>query len=198
MTTSTPPEHVIKLFFLSNQLVEHELDRVENDYSVDLRRSHTRMMATDEDYYPQLDQSLRAEAAEMAPHYETFYALENSIRRIVSESLEGDGGETWWDGGRVPAQIKTDAEGRHQREVDTGMTPRSADLIDYTTFGELGEIIKSNWDLFGALFSSKKAVEKIMSSLNSLRGPIAHCSGLAEDEIVRLRLTVRDWFRLME
>ena len=78
------------------------------------------------------------------------------------------------------------------------MTPRSTDLIDYTTFGELGEIIKSNWDLFGSLFSSKKAVEKVMSSLNSLRGPIAHCSGLAEDEIVRLRLAVRDWFRLME
>lgn len=198
MISDTPPDHVIKLFFLSNQLVEHELDRVETEFAIDLRRSHTKEVASDEDYYPQLDQALRAEASEMAPHYETFYALENSIRRIVAESLEGDAGETWWDSVRIPPNIKTEAETRHQREIDTGMTPRSADLIDYTTFGELGEIIKSNWDLFGALFSSKKAVEKVMSSLNSLRGPIAHCSGLAEDEIVRLRLAVRDWFRLME
>lgn len=198
MTATTPPEHVVKLFFLSNQLVEHELDRVESEFAIDLRRSHTRTVATDEDYYPQLDQALRAEAAEMAPHYETFYALENSIRGIVAESLEGDGSENWWAGGRVPPNIKAEAESRHRREVDTGMTPRSTDLIDYTTFGELGELIKANWDIFGALFSSKKAVEKVMSSLNSLRGPIAHCSGLAEDEVVRLRLTVRDWFRLME
>jgi Swt1-like HEPN len=194
---TTPPEHVLKLFFLSNQLVEHELDRIEKEFAVDFRRSHTIQVVSDEDYYPQLDQDLRAEAAEMAPHYEVFYALENSIRRLVAESLEGDGGPAWWESGRVQVNIKAEAESRRQREVDTGMTPRSQDYIDYTTFGELSELIKSNWDLFGALFSSKKAVEKIMSNLNSLRGPIAHCSGLAEDEVVRLRLSVRDWFRLM-
>jgi len=38
----------------------------------------------------------------------------------------------------------------------------------------------------------------VMGSLNTLRGPIAHCSPLAEDEALRLRLAVRDWFRLME
>ena len=43
-----------------------------------------------------------------------------------------------------------------------------------------------------------KAVEKVMSTLNTLRGPIAHRSPLAQDEIVRLKLAVRDWFRLME
>lgn len=78
------------------------------------------------------------------------------------------------------------------------MTRRSLDELDYTSFGELSVIITSNWDIFGALFSSKKAVEKVMSSLNSLRGPIAHCSPFAEDEVLRLQLTVRDWFRLME
>jgi len=32
-------------------------------------------------------------------------------------------------------------------------------------------------------------------NLNTLRGPIAHCSELAQDEEIRLRLSVRDWFR---
>jgi hypothetical protein len=40
--------------------------------------------------------------------------------------------------------------------------------------------------VFGSTFSSVKAVEHVMANLNSLRGPIAHCSPLAEDEIVRL------------
>lgn len=43
-----------------------------------------------------------------------------------------------------------------------------------------------------------KAFTKVMGNLNLLRGPIAHCSPLAEDEVVRLRLTLKDWFRLME
>lgn len=61
-----------------------------------------------------------------------------------------------------------------------------------------GRSKSKNWDIFAATFSSKKAVEKVMASLNMLRGPIAHFSPLAEDEVVRLRLTVRDWFRLKE
>ena len=78
-------------------------------------------------------------------------------------------------------------------------TPRSSDPIDYTTFGELGEIIKSNWSIFGgAVFNEIKAVEKVMANLNSLRNPIAHCCALAEDEVVRLHLSLRDWFRMMD
>jgi hypothetical protein len=91
-----------------------------------------------------------------------------------------------------------DAETRLQRDLDSGYTLRSDNPLDFTTFGELGEIIKTNWDLFGAIFSSPKAVEKVMASLNLLRGPVAHCSPLAEDEVLRLQLSVRDWFRLME
>ena len=78
------------------------------------------------------------------------------------------------------------------------MTMRSESEIDYTTFGELGEIVRNNWVDFGSTFSSEKAFTNIMTSLNILRGPIAHCCPLADDEVVRLRLAVKDWFRLME
>jgi len=77
------------------------------------------------------------------------------------------------------------------------MTRRSDDQIDYTTFGELSVIITSNWDLFGTIFTSRRAVEKVMSSLNLLRGPIAHCCPISEDEVLRLRLAVKDWFRII-
>jgi hypothetical protein len=85
-----------------------------------------------------------------------------------------------------------------QREIDSGVTLRSDQETDFTTFGELGQIVRKNWDSFGGTFSSQKAFTRIMASLNTLRGPIAHCCPLAADEVVRLRLTVRDWFRLME
>lgn len=75
---------------------------------------------------------------------------------------------------------------------------RSIRDIDYTKFCELGEIVRANWRMFSNIFNGKKAFTKISGSLDLLRGPITHCSPLAEDEIARLRLTLKDWFRLME
>ncbi len=191
-------EKLLKLFAISNQLAENDLDRIEAEFAVDLERGHVPTLGKDDAYYPQIERAIRAEAASMSRHYEIFYSLENTIRSLVADTLQTAEPGKWWDGGRIPAKIKQDAESRLQREIDSGMTLRSDDPLDFTTFGELGEIIKANWDLFGSLFSSPKAVEKVMANLNTLRGPIAHCSPLAEDEEVRLRLSVRDWFRLME
>jgi hypothetical protein len=70
-------------------------------------------------------------------------------------------------------------------------------MIDYTNFGELGEIIKFNWSIFNDTFKSIAAVEAILARLNTLRASIAHCSFLEEDEVARLDLSVKDWFRQM-
>lgn len=191
-------EEQVKLFTMSNQFLENDLDRIERELAIDLGRGHLRVLEQDQDYYPQLDRAIRQEAKSMSAHYEIFYSLEKSIRSLIAETLEAAEPADWWQSGRVPPRVRQDAEGRMQREIDTGMTPRSSEPIDFTTFGELGEIIRANWDVFGGLFNSQKAVERVMANLNTLRGPIAHCSPLAEDEIVRLRLSVRDWFRLME
>ena len=188
----------VKLFALNNQLLEHSLDQVEEVHRVDLRRGYGNHQRSDDAYYPQIESDIRAEAARMAPHYEVFYSLEKAVRLLVADTLAADEGADWWEGGRVPQVVKDGAESRRTRELDSGMTPRSDEPLDFTTFCELGDIIKKNWDVFGSLFTSVKAVERVMSNLNTLRGPIAHCSPLAEDEVVRLRLSVRDWFRLME
>ena len=188
----------IKLFGITNQLLEHDLDRVEREYSIDLQRGHSASVTPDEDYYPQIERVIRAEAAAMAPHYEVFYSLETTIRTLIVQTLQAEEGEHWWDSARIAPQIKTAAEAARQKEIDSAMTPRSDEPLDFTTFGELNQIIEANWDLFGSILSSAKAVKRVMANLNTLRGPIAHCSPLAEDEVVRLRLSVRDWFRLME
>jgi hypothetical protein len=192
------PEDLVKLFGMSNQLIETELDRVEHRHGVDLGRARSGPAESDNAYYPQFEQAIRDEASRMAKHYEIFYCLENSIRTLVTDTFHSEEGDSWWDSGRIPQNIHTDVKNRIQRDVDTGMTLRSTESIDFTTFGELGQIISANWDIFGAIFNSKRAVQRVMSSLNSLRGPIAHCSPLADDEILRLQLSVRDWFRLME
>jgi hypothetical protein len=189
----------VKAFGMTNQMLAEDLSRIELLYAVDLGHANATDARVEGVYYPQFEAAVRKEAASMAKHYEVFYSLEKSIRALVSETIEtAEKAEHWWTSSRVPSTVKSEVESRIQREVDTGMTRRSSDELDYTTFGELSVIITSNWDVFGGLFTSKKAVEKVMASLNSLRGPIAHCSPLAEDEVLRLQLTLRDWFRLME
>ncbi len=188
-------EDRIKLFGMSLGLVERDLDIVEKHLKLDLQRES--QDDKDEDYYPQFPHVLRLEAADMGRHYELFYCLEKSIRSLIAETLEAAHGEKWWTT-NVPLTVQQNVQQNIQRETDSGVSQRSEDEIDYTTFGELGEIVRKNWVDFGTIFSSEKAFTKIMTSLNVVRGPIAHCCPLAPDEILRLQLTVRDWFRLME
>lgn len=188
----------LKVFAMTAQLMETDLDRVERENELDLGRKRVADSDRDDDYYPQFDEAVRREAAEMARHYEVFYCLEKAVRKLISDTLEAAEPGTWWDGGRIPTAIHSEVATRIRKEIDSAVTLRSTAPLDFTTFGELGEIIKANWDLFGGILRSKRAVEKVMANLNTLRGPIAHCSPLGEDEIIRLQLSMRDWFRQME
>lgn len=188
----------IKAFGMTAQMLRDDLSRLSETHQIDLLGSESAEIV-ESVYYPQFDSDIRAEAADMAKHYELFYSLETSIRRLVSSTIEdAEKSEDWWTSQRVPTNIKTEVSTRIQKELDAGVSRRSRDELDYTTFGELAVIISTNWDIFGGIFNSRKAVEKVMASLNALRNPIAHCTPLAEDEQLRLQLTLRDWFRLME
>ena len=70
-------------------------------------------------------------------------------------------------------------------------------MIDYTTFGQLSGMITANWGVFEPTIQSKRGVERVMANLNLLRGPIAHCCPMQEDEKDRLKLAVKDWFRII-
>lgn len=192
---STPDK--VKLFGMSHLMAERDLDRIEKNLGLDLGREIGVAATQDDRYYPQFSEKVRREAAQMASHYEIFYCLEKSIRDIVCERLEAEHGATWWNN-VVPLNVRDNVKKNIQREQDSGITIRSTREIDYTTFGELGEIVRGNWQTFSDTFNNDKAFTKVMGNLNLLRGPIAHCSPLAEDEVVRLRLTLKDWFRLME
>lgn len=187
----------IKAFGMTNMLLEAELDAIEDKYQLNLGRGRNSGNRIEDKYYPQFDASLRAEAKRMSQHYEIFYCLEKSIRQLIVDVFETTGDASWWDN-MVPDTVKINVNKSINREKEAAVTPRSSEPIDYTTFGELGEIIKSNWSLFGGvIFNDFKAMEKVMSALNSLRNPIAHCSPLAEDEVLRLELALRDWFRII-
>jgi hypothetical protein len=148
--------------------------------------------------YEQFEAALRIEAVRMSEFYEVFYCLENSIRKLVADILAEADGADWWNGKRVDGKrIREPAESRQKKEIDSGISPRSERLIDYTTFGELSQLITDNWELFDPIFQSKTAVSNVSNQLNLLRGPIAHCNPTDELEQERLNLAVRTWFKIM-
>jgi hypothetical protein len=189
-------EAQIRLFILANSCTENRLDKLERELELDLGRNEKEPIKY-QDYYAQFDLAFRNEAKEMAKRYEIFYCLEKSIRGLIVQLMQEKYHDNWWEE-KVNSEIKKNVEINIKREADSGFTERSELKIDYTTFGELSTIVQDNWDAFSNLFKNPKAFSKIMTSLNQLRGPIAHCCPLAEDEIVRLNLAVKDWFRLME
>ncbi len=191
-------ERIVKSFGMTNQLLISDLLAIQKKYEIDNLLMVNEDKAIEKDnYYLQFNGQIRSEASTMARHYELFYCLEKSIREMISDILETRYGDSWWDEKDVIIEyVKQEVSKNIKKEIDAGITPRSSDPIDYTTFGQLGEIIKCNWDVFGGIFNSVKAVEKVLYNLNSLRNPIAHCSLLAEDEVLRLHLSIRDWFRL--
>jgi hypothetical protein len=190
-------EDHLRSFGMSGLLVTEDLRSIEKTLGISLGHSDTKRTESITEYYPQFESKLRNEAEEMAKHYELFYCLENAIRTLISETLQESSGLDWWNGTRVPDVVKKGVAERIKRDIDSGMTRRSDEAIDYTNFGELSVIIVSNWDVFGTIFSSQRAVERVMNNLNLLRGPIAHCCPITDDEIQRLQLSVRDWFRMI-
>lgn len=189
-------ENVIKLFGVTNQIAELDLKRIEDKFKIDLGRNK-KIVRKDNVYYPQFDLDVRNEASQMAKNYEIFYCLEKTIRKMISDKMLSTVGDDWWDT-KVPQHIKDEVKKRIKDESNAGVTIRSDEEIDYTTFGELAIIIKSNAAVFGDIFTNPNGIDRVMSNLNTLRGPIAHCSKLTEDEELRLQISVRDWFRLME
>ena len=190
-------EEAIKLFGLNNLTIESDIRQIEREYDIDLGHKKDQEQNIDQTYYPQFTERLRTEASRMSTNYAIFYCLENSIREVIVQRLEEEHGTNWWDIA-VLEVVRKNAERNRKKELSSGVTPRSVELIDFTTFGELGQIIKANWDIFGDMFCDVQAVEKVLATLNTLRAPIAHCKALAEDEELRLHLSLRDWFRQME
>ncbi len=193
------PDGFIRAFGMSGLQISLNMAEIERQFDIDL--GHERKAAIKDRKaaeYEQFEASLRIEAARMSEFYEVFYCLENSIRKLVDAIMIEDSGPDWWSGTRVDEdKIRKPAAARRKKEVDSGITPRSDHLIDYTTFGELSQLITDNWTLFDPVFQSKTAVSNVSNQLNLLRGPIAHCNPTDELEQERLNLAVRTWFKIM-
>src|SRR5689334_16263183 len=95
----------VKLFGIQNLMLETELNKLE---AKGIQIEHTRTIAKAEVVDIDLFESdILLEARKMADFYVIYYAVENSIRRLVSERLEDKHGPTWWKD-KVPSGVQTE------------------------------------------------------------------------------------------
>ncbi|NML74533.1 hypothetical protein HHL25_10405 [Rhizobium sp. S-51] len=191
----------IELFILKNAVITRELRAAFTSNRVGNVRGALEAQADSlvNEYLRQVDFETLADAERMSEFYKLFYALENDIRDLIEATMIEGKGSDWWLA-NVPQFVRDNAQKNSDREAAEGLPPRSDRMLDYTTFGELGEILKDNWDVFSGMFSNatRNRVLRVINRLNLVRGPIAHCNFLPEEEAIRLKLAIRDWYKLME
>lgn len=194
-------ERDVQLFVLKNAVITQSLRAAYSQERVGNVRStlEAQVDSLVADYLRQVDFQTLADAERMSEFYKLFYALENDIRDLIESAMVDAKGEDWWELA-VPQAVRENAKKNYEREASEGLPPRSDRLIDYTTFGELGEIVKENWEIFSGMFSNatRNRVLRVINRLNLVRGPIAQCNFLPEEEAIRLKLAIRDWYKLME
>lgn len=183
----------LKLFSMKNLLLESDLINIEKS-GVEI--GHVQTLKKDEVVDLELFEfDIRKQARKMADFYVIYYALENSIRRLISETLKEKYGSNWWED-KIPKDVREEIHKRQEKEKDSVISMRSDDYLAYTNFGELILIFEANWDDFSAIIRSKKAMKQILSQFNMLRNVIAHSCELNDDEITRFELLIKDWMRI--
>ncbi len=186
-------EKQLEHFSFKNLMLETDLIRLEEG-GIDIQHIETidQKEIVDTDLF---ESKILASARKMARFYVYYYAFENSIRSLISGRLEEKHGINWWDL-KAPPGVKKNVADNQKSESDTTMAIRSDEPIAYTNFGELIDIITYNWDDFSDTIRSKKAMESVISQFGKIRNVIAHSCELEEDDIIRLKLLIKDWFRI--
>jgi Swt1-like HEPN len=190
----------LKIFGMQNFMLEADLARLEKDgitlgHSASLA-GNSELLKKDNVVDTELfEADIISQAIKMADFYVLYYSLENTIRRLISGRLHEQYGLNWWEN-KVPAGVKNGVADKQRKEKDTPMSIRSEEPLSYTNFGELIDIINANWPDFSDTIRSQRAMQQVLIQFNSIRNVIAHSNELSEDEIIRLKLLIKDWFRI--
>ena len=140
---------------------------------------------------------LRNEPLRMARLYSLLYCFENSVRAIIAERLQERHGTDWWNE-KVPKKIREFAESRQKdAEERSWLEGQKKDLLGFTEFGHLADIIIANWDEFSDLIPTQHWIKQRFDELEQTRNFVAHHRFLLPGEFQRIEMYIRDWNRMV-
>jgi len=142
-----------------------------------------------------IDEDFLVPARRMSLVYTAISAFENSVRSLVKKILLEAIGADWWTKS-VSDGIRKKAESRQEEERKVKWhSRRGDDLIAFTDFGQLANIIVNNWTHFEDLLQRQQWVQHIFDTMERSRNVIMHSGQLPDEDIERVGISIRDWMK---
>jgi hypothetical protein len=142
-----------------------------------------------------IDEDFLVPARRMSLVYTAISAFENSVRSLVKKILLEAIGADWWTKS-VSDGIRKKAESRREEERKVKWhSRRGDDLIAFTDFGQLANIILNNWTHFEDLLQRQQWVQHIFDTMERSRNVIMHSGQLPDEDIERVGISIRDWMK---
>src|SRR5713226_7733645 len=117
---------------------------------------------------------LRNDALQMSRLYALLYCFENAIRELIKERLQ-EKYKLDWSAKGIPSGVQKHAESRQKdAEANSWLDAPSRELLSFTEFGHLADIIVNQWELFSDLVPSQHWLKQRMEELEKARNFIAH------------------------
>jgi hypothetical protein len=144
--------------------------------------------------FDMLDVEMLTDATRMSIVYRAIHAFENGVRQLVVSTMADAYQEEWW--ARVPDRI--------QKKVKTRMDEdskfrwhgtRGANEIMYCDFADLSSIIVTNWSHFEDILANLEWAKSILNTLEMSRNIVMHGGILADEDVERIGMNIRDWIR---
>lgn len=178
------------LFLMLGQVADRSVSKIEA-----LVPAESLLLSPSYDLAPLLPDVVRR-ATSAGEAYRLFFVFENFLRDFVLEVLSKDLSRSWWD--FIPADVQSEIEKLEQaEEVKSWMALGSRDKSALMAFPQLIRVIDHAWkDGFSEIVRDKALLQEARLIVH-LRNTICHMSDIPNEEIDRVRQTMRDWFRVV-
>ena len=180
-------------FVYKGQLAESSLDKVGRLRNRHLLAEEAREIAQSLNF-DLLDQDLLPDSQRMAVVYTAIHAFENMVRQLVMKAMSEKHKEEWWS--KVPDRIQKKVKSRAEEDAKFKWHgSRGAAEIYYCDFGDLSSIIVTNWSLFEDVLSNLEWAKQLLGTLEKSRNIVMHGGNLAQEDVERIGMNIRDWVR---
>jgi hypothetical protein len=144
--------------------------------------------------FDMLDSENLTEARRMSVVYIAMHAFENSVRHLVKTAMAEKFEEVWWE--KVPERIRKRVKTRiEEDQKNRWHGSRGTEEINYCDFGDLSSTIVTNWELFEDVLSNLEWSKSILSALEKSRNIVMHGGIVAQEDVERIGMNIRDWIR---
>lgn len=153
------------------------------------------MISESYDLTASLPESVRS-ANQASEGYRLFFVFERYLREFVVEVLSKDGTETWWD--KLPKDVSDEIDKQEENEeTKLWMAIGSRDKSALMTYPQILRVIDCCWKTHFIDIIRDKALVQEARMISHLRNTICHMTPISSEEMDRVKLVIRDWFRVV-